>query len=135
MLQCYIYRRRRRGEECKHLRGLRLQGLLQVIEPARRRVTSDLSLPRFLILDIPEVSDATRSDPSHHPPDDRATVAVEGVSGPSCEALTEDLERALGVVCEKRRTSEYYQVSSTAELTIRKAPGKQRPATRANIDG
>jgi hypothetical protein len=62
----YIYRRRARGEECKHLRELRLQGLLQVVEPARQRVTSDLSLPRFLILDIPEVSDATRSDQSHH---------------------------------------------------------------------
>jgi Protein of unknown function (DUF2997) len=53
-------------------------------------------------------------------PDGRATVAVEGVRGPSCEALTEDLERALGVTSEKRRTSEYYQLSSAAELTIRK---------------
>lgn len=54
-------------------------------------------------------------------PDGRATVAVDGVSGPSCEALTEDLERALGFTREKQRTSEYYQVSSTAELTVRKA--------------
>jgi hypothetical protein len=55
-------------------------------------------------------------------PDGRAAVAVEGVGGPSCEALTEDLEWALGVIREKRRTSEYYQVSPTAKLTIRKVP-------------
>ena len=53
-------------------------------------------------------------------PDGRATVAVEGVSGPSCEALTEDLERTLGVTREKRRTSEYYQVSLAVELTTQK---------------
>jgi hypothetical protein len=54
-------------------------------------------------------------------PDGRATVAVEGVTGPSCEALTNDLEQALGVTREKRPTSEYYQVSSEADLTVRKA--------------
>jgi hypothetical protein len=62
----FIYRRRSQGEECKHLRGLRLQGLLEIVEPTCRRTTSDLSLPRFLIMDIPEEPDATRSDQSHH---------------------------------------------------------------------
>jgi hypothetical protein len=61
----FIYRRRSLGEECKHLRGLRLQGLLEIVEPTCRRTTSDLSLPRFLIMDIPEVPDAARNDQSH----------------------------------------------------------------------
>ncbi|HLW48138.1 MAG TPA: DUF2997 domain-containing protein [bacterium] len=55
--------------------------------------------------------------------DGRATVAVEGVSGPSCEALTEELERALGVARKKRRTTEYYQISPAAELMVRRIPG------------
>lgn len=55
-------------------------------------------------------------------PDGRATVAVDGARGPSCEALTEDLERALGTTRKKRRTPEYYQVASTTELVVRKTP-------------
>ena len=51
----YLYRRRRRGEECKHLRGLRAQGLIDTMAAAERsRQVSDLSLPRILILDLAE---------------------------------------------------------------------------------
>jgi hypothetical protein len=51
----YLYRRRRRGEECKHLRGLRAQDLIDTTVAApRSRQVSDLSLPRILILDLAE---------------------------------------------------------------------------------
>lgn len=51
----YLYRRRRRGEECKHLRGLRAQGLIDTtVTAARSRQVSDLSLPRIFILDLTE---------------------------------------------------------------------------------
>jgi hypothetical protein len=54
--------------------------------------------------------------------DGRATVAVDGVSGPSCESLTKNLERTLGVARDKQRKSEYYQTSPTAELIVQKGP-------------
>ena len=51
----YLYRHRRRGEECKQFRGLRAQGLINTtVTAARSRRVSDLSLPRILILDLTE---------------------------------------------------------------------------------
>ena len=50
---------RRRGEECKHIRGLREEhGFSAGIPAADRAIpipssVSELSLPRFLIIDIP----------------------------------------------------------------------------------
>jgi hypothetical protein len=37
-----------------------------------------------------------------------ASIEVNGVSGPSCETLTKNLEQALGVVRSRRRTTDYY---------------------------
>jgi hypothetical protein len=55
----FVHRRRRRGEECKHLRGLREEYGFSASMPASDRAipipssVSELSLPRFLIIDIP----------------------------------------------------------------------------------
>ena len=39
--------------------------------------------------------------------DGKPTVAVEGHAGAGCEALSADIERALGKVTDNVRTSEY----------------------------
>jgi hypothetical protein len=55
----FVHRRRHRGEECKHLRGLREEHGFSAGTPARDIAipmpssVSELSLPRFLIIDIP----------------------------------------------------------------------------------
>jgi len=55
----FVHRRRHRGEECKHLRGLREEHGFSAGVPARDSAipmpssVSELSLPRFLIIDIP----------------------------------------------------------------------------------
>jgi hypothetical protein len=55
----FVNRRRHRGEECKHLRGLRKEHGFNVGAPVADRAipipssVSELSLPRFLIVDIP----------------------------------------------------------------------------------
>ena len=55
----FVHRRRHRGEECKHLRGLREEHGFSAATPARDIAipmpssVSQLSLPRFLIIDIP----------------------------------------------------------------------------------
>ena len=55
----FVHRRRHRGEECKHLRGLREEYGFSASMPASDRAipipssVSELSLPRFLIIDIP----------------------------------------------------------------------------------
>ena len=54
----FVHRRRHRGEECKHLRGLREAHGFSADMPAADRAipipssVSELSLPRFLIIDI-----------------------------------------------------------------------------------
>jgi hypothetical protein len=54
----FVNRRRHRGEECKHLRGLREEhGFSAGATEADRAIpipssVSELSLPRFLIIDI-----------------------------------------------------------------------------------
>jgi hypothetical protein len=55
----FVHRRRHRGEECKHLRGLREEYGFTTGMLARDSAipipssVSELSLPRFLIIDIP----------------------------------------------------------------------------------
>ena len=55
----FVHRRRHRGEECKHLRGLREEHGFSASAPAAVSAipipssVSELSLPRFLIIDIP----------------------------------------------------------------------------------
>ena len=55
----FVHRRRHRGEERKHLRGLREEYGFSAGMPARDSAipmpssVSELSLPRFLIIDIP----------------------------------------------------------------------------------
>ena len=55
----FVNRRRHRGEECKHVRGLREEHGFSAGMPARDSAipmpssVSQLSLPRFLIIDIP----------------------------------------------------------------------------------
>ena len=54
-------------------------------------------------------------------PDGRAVVTVKGVGGPRCEELTSELEQALGIIREKKRTPEYYQAQQTRTTSIRQA--------------
>ena len=54
-------------------------------------------------------------------PDGHATVTVKGVGGPRCEELTTELEQALGIVRERQRTAEYYQVQQNTTTSIRRA--------------
>jgi hypothetical protein len=55
----FVNQRRHRGEECKHLRGLREELGFSPSAPAAVSAipipssVSELSLPRFLIIDIP----------------------------------------------------------------------------------
>ncbi|MCP9816228.1 DUF2997 domain-containing protein [Synechococcus sp. GreenBA-s] len=58
-------------------------------------------------------------------PDGRVEELVEGIAGSGCEELTERIEAKLGVVQQRRATSEAYQPqalpsgqSVTAEQTI-----------------
>ena len=50
----------------------------------------------------------------------QATVAVSGIDGPACEAATESLEEALGVVRSRERTPEYYRACQQQASTVRK---------------
>jgi len=43
------------------------------------------------------------------------SLQVKGAEGGECEALTRDIEEALGVVSSRERTSEFYIESSTDE--------------------
>jgi hypothetical protein len=52
--------------------------------------------------------------------DGRATVTVNGIDGPGCEAATEALQRALGVVRSRERTPEYYRARQQQASTFRK---------------
>ena len=52
--------------------------------------------------------------------DGQATVAVSGIDGPACEAATEALEQALGVVRSREYTPGYYRVRQQQTSTVRK---------------
>ncbi|MSQ85059.1 MAG: DUF2997 domain-containing protein [Myxococcales bacterium] len=47
--------------------------------------------------------------------DDNGEVSIKvlGVKGDECERITREIELALGVVSERRHTSEYYQQTDT----------------------
>ena len=42
-------------------------------------------------------------------PDGKVAFKVEGASGPACTSLTAALEKALGVVEKRTKTSDYYK--------------------------
>jgi uncharacterized protein GlcG (DUF336 family) len=50
----------------------------------------------------------------------KATVAVSGIDGPACQAATEALEQALGLIRSRERTPEYYRACQQQASTIRK---------------
>jgi hypothetical protein len=52
--------------------------------------------------------------------DGQAIVTVNGIDGPACQAATETLERALGVVRSRERTPEYYRTRQQHASTVRK---------------
>ena len=52
--------------------------------------------------------------------DGQATVAVNGIDGPACQAATESLEEALGAVRSRERTPEYYRARQQQASTVRK---------------
>ncbi len=41
--------------------------------------------------------------------DGTAQVEVNGVAGPACEKLTEEIEKALGTVTDRKRTADYHK--------------------------
>ena len=49
----------------------------------------------------------------------QATVAVNGIDGPACQAATESLEEALGAVRSRERTPEYYRACQQQAPTVR----------------
>jgi hypothetical protein len=42
-------------------------------------------------------------------PDGKLTISVKGVKGKECVEVTKDLEEALGIIKQERKTQEYYQ--------------------------
>jgi hypothetical protein len=52
--------------------------------------------------------------------DGQATVTVNGIDGPGCEAATEALEQALGAVRSRERTPKYYRACQQQTSTVRK---------------
>ena len=52
--------------------------------------------------------------------DGQATVTVSGIDGSACEAATEALEQALGVVRSREWTPEYYRGRQQQASTVRK---------------
>ena len=52
--------------------------------------------------------------------DGQATVTVNGIDGPACEAATEALERTLGAVRSRERTPEYYRARQQQISAVRK---------------
>ncbi len=52
-------------------------------------------------------------------PDGEVRLETRGLKGKTCLAETESLERALGTVKERQKTSEYYQQPATTKGTTR----------------
>ena len=51
-------------------------------------------------------------------PDGTVEERVTGVSGPDCEKVTEAIERALGDVTKRDRTSDYYDESQSSGQSV-----------------
>lgn len=51
-------------------------------------------------------------------PDGTVEERVTGVSGPDCEKVTEAIEKALGDVTKRERTSDYYDESQSSGQTV-----------------
>ncbi len=45
-------------------------------------------------------------------------IRVKGVAGPACEALTKDIENAIGVVTEREKTGEFFQATEQETIKI-----------------
>jgi len=52
-------------------------------------------------------------------PDGSTSIKVNGVKGKGCEALTKDLEEALGKVAERKHTNEYRERPQNTRLQQR----------------
>ena len=52
-------------------------------------------------------------------PDGSVHLETHGLKGQSCMAETEGLEKALGKVSRRERTSEYYQQASGTRTTVK----------------
>jgi len=50
-------------------------------------------------------------------PGGKVEIKVEGVKGTSCSDLTKDLEKALGITIEDKKTSEFYQQINTQQVS------------------
>lgn len=50
--------------------------------------------------------------------DGAVEIKVKGVSGPGCEALTKDIEDALGTVTSREKTGEYFQETEQTSIKV-----------------
>lgn len=48
----------------------------------------------------------------------KVEIRVKGAPGPACEALTKEIEEALGVVIDRQKTSEYFLETEQASVKI-----------------
>ena len=51
-------------------------------------------------------------------PDGEVKIQVKGVPGPACEALTKEIEDALGVVKARERTGEFFQTTEQDTVKV-----------------
>lgn len=52
-----------------------------------------------------------------------AQVSVQGVCGPGCKELTKDLEQALGITTDSKKTAEYFQKEKAKQGQLMKQEG------------
>ena len=53
-------------------------------------------------------------------PEGEVMIEVEGVKGKQCLAITEDLEKELGIVLNREKKSEFYQEDTKGHVNINK---------------
>jgi hypothetical protein len=51
--------------------------------------------------------------------DGEVTLEVKGATGSECEAMTEDIEKALGKTTDRKRKREYYQQKQSRDQEAR----------------
>jgi hypothetical protein len=51
--------------------------------------------------------------------DGEVTLEVKGATGSECEAMTEDIEKALGKTTDRKRKREYYQQTQSRDQEAR----------------